>query len=142
VTQESGLRQQLGQLEVDEADDLMPGAEGTLREHAADVPSATPDVATCLTDIGEVLRQLKSVGLMVQPVKQKRCYRCGGRDHLIKDCKSAGSSGPPASSMLASSVHFADPWLLDSGARHRYHMVSYEHRKWCRNCIFPFIWGT
>jgi hypothetical protein len=75
VTQDSELRKQLGQLRVDEADDLAPGGEGPLAlpAHAADVPNATPDVATRLTAIEDVLRQLKSVhvGSMVQPEKQK-----------------------------------------------------------------------
>jgi hypothetical protein len=65
VTQDSGLRLQLGQLEVDEADGLVPGAEGPLWAHAADVPNATPDVATCLTAIEDMLWQLKFVDLMV-----------------------------------------------------------------------------
>jgi hypothetical protein len=46
--------------------------------------SATPDVATRRTAIEHMLQQLESVGLMAQPVKQKRCYRCGSGDHLIK----------------------------------------------------------
>jgi hypothetical protein len=62
----------------------MPGAEGPLWAHAADVPSATPDAATRLAAIEHVLQQFESVGLMAQPVKQKRCYRCGSRDHLMK----------------------------------------------------------
>jgi hypothetical protein len=117
VTQDSGLRQQLGQLEVDEADNLVPGAQGPLQAHAADVSNATPDVAARLTAIEDVLRQLKSVDLTGRPEKQKRCYRCGSRVHLIKDCKSAANSWPPASSMFAS-LPFANPWLLDSGTSH------------------------
>jgi hypothetical protein len=134
VTQDSGLRQQLGQLEVDEADDLVPGAEGPLWAHAADVSNATPDVAARLTAFEDVLRQLKSVDLTGRPEKQKRCYRRGRRDHLLKDCKSAANSWPPASSMFAS-LPFANPWLLDSGTSHH---MSTGNGAWAA-CILPFV---
>jgi hypothetical protein len=68
-----------------------------------------------------MLRRLQHAGLSSQPVqpqRQKRCYGCGSLEHLLKDCKSHGNRGSPASGTSASGSFCADTWLLDSGTTH------------------------
>jgi hypothetical protein len=62
VMQDSGLRQRLGQLEVDEADDLAAGAHVAVRVHAAVVPHSEQGVSDRLTVIEDMLRRLQHDG--------------------------------------------------------------------------------
>jgi hypothetical protein len=122
VMQDSGLRQRLGQLEVDEADDLAPEAHEPPRAHAAVVPRSEQGVTERLTVIEDMLRRLHHAGPSSQPAqpqRQKRCYGCGSLEHLLKDCKSHGNRGSSASGTSASGPFVcADTWLLDSGTMH------------------------
>jgi transposase InsO family protein len=119
VLQDSGLRQRLGQLEVDEADDLAPGAQAPPQVHAAVVPISDQGLSDRLTAIEDVLKRLQHAGPPAQSQKQKKCYACGRLGHLARDCPgpSSGNRGPSASG-VSMSVTYADTWLLDSGTTH------------------------
>jgi hypothetical protein len=135
VTQDSRLRRQLGQLEVDECDDLAPGADDEPPAHAAEAQTVTPTPARLHASamkssdsdarLASVEAQLKDIALalrkgMASPARHqyeerpgrqgRHCFCCGSVQHVARDCPKKFSSHS-----AFPSHHLGGRWLLDSG---------------------------
>jgi hypothetical protein len=134
VLQDSGLRRQLGTLEVDEADELAPDTVIVPKANAAAAVHTTAGSALHdrLASLEGQLRRLTDVvstqsknattnaksSSRPQQRHQRSCHRCGSTEHLVRDCPHPPVGTPSRGVAPFKYIAHTEAWLVDSGTTH------------------------